>query len=49
MLKEQEILGNVRTVFRQCEKYFSFDEDSMRIQHILEKHFENELSVCPRP
>lgn len=47
IMKEGMILLNIRNVFRICEKYFPQDEPSVRLSRILEKHFENELSVSP--
>ena len=47
IIKEMVILMNIRNVFRNCEKYFSHDEASVRLSKILEAHFENEMSVSP--
>ena len=47
IMKEGMMLYNIRNVFRICDKYFSHDAASVRLSRILEKHFENELSVSP--
>ena len=47
IVKENVILSNIRNVFRNCEKYFSHDEASVRLSRILEAHFENEMAVSP--
>ena len=40
MIKESDLLFNIRNVFRICEKYYHFDPLSMRISKILEAHFD---------
>jgi len=47
MIKETQLIANIRNVFRCCEKYFNQDPVSMRISTILEEHFESELKLCP--
>lgn len=46
-IKEELIQRDIRTVFGICERYYSTDAVSLRISRVLQKHFENELSVSP--
>lgn len=43
-IKTESIAADVRRVFNVCEKYYSYDANSIRISRTLESFFENEIN-----
>ena len=43
MIKEEVLKHHITNIFRNCEKFFSHDELSMKISKILEAHYQYEL------
>lgn len=45
MIKEDQLVDDIRKIFRMVDKYYSDDKSSVQISKFLEEYFENELKA----